>query len=134
MATISINNLAEAIYESSIDKKADLDAIAKNTVRFLAKRNMLGKSQALLGKLEDIVSKKEGIIRAKITTKNKLKGDQMDEVKKMIRDRYEAKEVQLIETLDPDLLGGIKIEIGDEIIDLSLKNRLTKLENYLKNS
>jgi F0F1-type ATP synthase delta subunit len=33
--------------------------------------------------------------------------------------------------VDEKLLGGIKIKVGDEIIDGTLKNKIKKLENHL---
>ena len=35
------------------------------------------------------------------------------------------------EVLDEKLLGGFKIEVNDEIIDLTIKNKLEKLQEYL---
>ena len=51
-----------------------------------------------------------------------------------IKKKYQAKEVILELKEDDKLLGGIKIEIGDEIIDMTLKNKIKKLQNYLLSS
>ena len=70
MATISTNNLARAIYESSIDKDgASLDFVTQNAVKLIADKHMLSKSKEILNKLELLVDKKEESIRVKISSK-----------------------------------------------------------------
>ena len=48
-----------------------------------------------------------------------------------IKKRYSAKEVVLEERYDENLLGGMKIEANNEIIDLTVKNKIKKLQEYL---
>ena len=40
----------------------------------------------------------------------------------------------LVESLDSKLLGGLKVEVNNEIIDLSIKNKIGKLQKYLTKS
>ena len=48
-----------------------------------------------------------------------------------LRGRYGVKEVILKESLNEKLIGGIRLEINDEIIDLTVKNKIKKLQEYL---
>ncbi|MBK5215483.1 MAG: F0F1 ATP synthase subunit delta [Candidatus Pacebacteria bacterium] len=132
MATISINNIASAIYESSIGKDgAELDDIMKKAVSVISQKNLLSKSKEIIIQLEKIVDKKEGTIRAKISSKIKLNEKITNEIEDFIKKRYSAKKIVLEFEIDDKLLGGIKIEVGDEIIDTTLKNKIKKLQNYL---
>lgn len=132
MTTISINNLARAIYESSLHKDGkELDVVTKNAVVLISKKHLLSKSKEILAQLEKIIDKNEEIVRAKISSKEKISKKIVDEIEDFIKKRYKAKNTLLEFVIDPKLLGGIKIEIGDEIIDTTLKNRIKKLENYL---
>ena len=135
MATLSINNLAWAIYESSVGKSPkEMEDIVKNTIEFMNRNHLIGKAPEILKKLEEITDKMEGRVRVMITSKNKLSTSALKDVKEMIEERYEAKEILITEILDKKILGGIKISINDEIIDLTLKNKLNQLEDYLKNA
>jgi F-type H+-transporting ATPase subunit delta len=132
MATISINNLARAIYESSKDKDgAELDAVMKNAVSIISKKHLLSKSKEIITQLEKIADKNDGVIRAKISSKIKLEQKAVTEIEDFIKKRYKAQNTVLEFQIDEKLLGGIKIEIGDEIIDTTLKNKIKKLQNYL---
>lgn len=132
MATISINNLARAIYESS-DKKddAELDAIIKNAVNLISRKHLLSKSKEIITELEKIIDRSDEVVRAKISSKTKIDKKIVDEIEDFIKKRYKAQKTVLEFEVDEKLLGGIKIEIGDEIIDTTLKNKIKKLENYL---
>lgn len=132
MATISINNLAKAIYESSLNKDGnELDMVVKNTVKLLSDKHMLGKSKDLLDRLEKIVNKSEETIKAKISSKEDLSKKIINEIEEFIKERYKVKIAILEFEINDKLLGGIKIEVGDEVIDMTLKNKIHKLQNYL---
>jgi F0F1-type ATP synthase delta subunit len=53
------------------------------------------------------------------------------EIKEFIKDKYKANTVTIESNEDAKLLGGIKIEIGDDIIDTTLSNKINQLQNYL---
>jgi F-type H+-transporting ATPase subunit delta len=132
MAKISIKNLAEALYESSLGKEgALLDSILKKSVIFMRDKNLIGKKKEILESLEQIINKKEGIVKAKVTTSEKLKTEMHEEIEDFIKKKYKAKEVHIEIIENPKILGGIKIEIGDDIIDTTLLNKIHQLQNYL---
>jgi F-type H+-transporting ATPase subunit delta len=132
MATISTNNLARAIYESSLGKSgSELDMVTKNIVEIISRKHLIGKSKEIITSLEKIIDKNEEVVRAKISSRIKLEKKIIDEIEDFIKKRYKAKNTVLEFEVDEKLIGGIKIEIGDEIIDTTLKNKIKKLENYL---
>ena len=132
MATISINNIARAIYESSYNKEGvELDEAMKNAVDIISKKHMLSKSKEIINQLEKIADKNEGVVRAKVSSKNKIEQKIVAEIEDFIKKRYNANKTVLEFQIDDKLLGGIKIEVGDEIIDTTLKNKIKKLQNYL---
>lgn len=132
MATVSINNIARAIYESSAGKDGkDLDIVIKKAVFLISSKHMMSKSNEILSQLEKISDKREETTRAIISSKMPLNKKITDEIEDFIKKRYRAKKVILEYKIDEKLLGGIKIEVGDEIIDTTLKNKIRKLQNHL---
>lgn len=135
MATISTNNLVRAIYESSVNKEGrELDDVMKNAVKLISDKHLLGKSKEILDKLEQLVDKKEESARVKVCSRKKLDKRATDEIEKFIKERYKVKNVIILPEINEKLLGGIKIEVGDEVMDLTLKNKIHKLKNYLINN
>lgn len=132
MATTITKNLVEAIYESSSNKEGkELDVAIEKCAVYLKNKNLLGKKEEILKALEKIVNKENGIIKAKVTTEVKLKTSLEKEIEEFIKKKYKAKQVNLELKEDPKLLGGIKVEIGDEIIDATLRNKIKQLQDYL---
>lgn len=132
MATISVKNLAQAIYESSKNKDgAGLDILMKDAVILINKKRLLTKTDKILKALERIIDKDIGITKVKISSQSKLKEKEKKEIEEFVKKKYKSKEVELYLTENPKLLGGIKIEIDDEILDMTLSKKVQKLQNYL---
>ncbi len=132
MSVLTNNNIAQAIYASTKNKtKEEQSLIAKNAVKFLVKRRLMSKSGDILLRLEKIINEHEGRIVAKVWSKEKLNENTNRQIVKMVAIRYEGKEIILDEQIDEKLLGGFKIEINDEVIDLTFKNKVEKLKEYL---
>lgn len=132
MANISVNNLASAIYESLKDKEGiSFEETATNVIKIMQDKHMLGKYDQVLDALQKIVDRHDEIVRARVSTKGSVNEKDLKEIEEFIKRRYKVKEVVIDKKEDPKLLGGIKIEIEDEIIDFTLANKLHQLQNYL---
>jgi ATP synthase F1 delta subunit len=132
MATISIKNIAQAIYESSHDKdEASLNILMKDVVNLINKKRLFTKTDKILKTLEKIIDENNGVTRVKISSHGKLQDKDKKEIEEFIKKKYKSKEVELSIIEDEKLLGGIKIETGDEILDMTLSNKVQKLQNYL---
>ncbi len=132
MTTLSNNDIAQAIYLSTKDKTGhQLSLFLGQVVKFLDRKRLLGKTKDILLRLKKITNQEHGIVEAKVSSVTKLQEETKKKIIHALKKRYEAKEVVLIESLDEKLLGGIRIEANDEIIDASIKNKINKLQEYL---
>ncbi|HEY4513031.1 MAG TPA: F0F1 ATP synthase subunit delta [Candidatus Paceibacterota bacterium] len=135
MAAISNNNIARAIYLAVKEKStAEQSLLFPKIVRFLARKKLLSKAPDILARLSKIINDAEGKVAAKISSVEKIKEMDKREIKKNLSKRYGGMEVVLEERLDEKILGGYRIEVNDEVIDLSMKNRIGKLQEYLTKS
>jgi len=132
MSTLSNNDIARAIYLVSKDKThAELHNVIDKVVKFLVRKRLLSKTGDILERLNKIINNENKKIVVKLLSAKKLKEEIKKELIFFLRERYKAKEVILTEIIDEKLLGGIKVEINDEIIDLTIKNKIKKLQEYL---
>ncbi|OGI61239.1 hypothetical protein A2814_00530 [Candidatus Nomurabacteria bacterium RIFCSPHIGHO2_01_FULL_38_19] len=132
MTVISNNEIAHAFYLVSKDKsKSQQSDLFKNFVKYLYKKRLLSKAGNILSKLEKIINKEEGRVLAKVSIPEKLDKQKKAEILRSLKERYSAKDVVISEILNEKLLGGFKIEVNDEIIDLTVKNKMEKLQEYL---
>lgn len=132
MAKISNNDIAYAIYSSLKGKEGiEMDTTIENSVRFLADQRLLSQSELILSKVQELRDKDKGVIRAQVTSAKKLTEPSRAEITKHLKNKYGSQEIVLEEHLDANLISGVKIEIGEEIIDISLKNKIEQLHDYL---
>lgn len=115
------------------DKKGkELDEAVKNLVRFLARVRLLSKTSLIFSKLEEIIHNEKHEILVTVKTVAPLKTQEKNHIVDFVKKKYDAEHVIINEQIVPDLLGGFRIEIGNDVVDLSLRHRVKKLEAYLK--
>jgi|SRR3989344_2560152 len=135
MTTISNNDIARAIYAVAKDKSGhERSVILTKVVEFLARRHMLGKSKEILSQLRKIINKETRTVEANVLSAKALPAKTKKELEHILTKRYSAKEIILNEELDPKLLGGFRVEVNNEVIDLTLKNKIAQLQNFLTRS
>ncbi len=132
MTKISPKTIAEAIYSATKGKSGnDLGLALKRSVKVLENKRMIGKSEEVLSALQKIIDKKEGIVRMKATTAHKIETTERKKLENEIKEKYKAQSVISEFFEKPELLGGIRVEVGEEILDATYKNKLRKLEKFL---
>jgi F-type H+-transporting ATPase subunit delta len=131
---ISHKDIARSIYEGSKDHQGDESSYYKDVVRFLNKRRLLSKSPSILAHLKKIINTEQGILEAKVSTAVRLGATERYSLIQELKTRYKAKDVVLQEVINESLLGGMRVEVGDEVIDLSTKGKILKLQTYLMRS
>ena len=134
MAKISPKNIAEAVYLASEGKSgAELEGILKNSAKMLKSKHMLGKSEDILSIFQGLIDKKEGIVRLKVTTAKSLSHEEKKKIEEEIKQKYKAEKVISEYFEKEEVLGGMKVEVGYEVMDNTYKSKLQKLENFLIN-
>jgi len=132
MAKISTKNIAAAISVSVKNKSGvEQERALKNAVEFLAKKNLLSKSAEILKHLEQISDKEQNILRAKVFSHNSISKHVLEKIENLLKKLHKTQKAKLLWKEDKTLIGGLRIETADEIIDLSLKNKLLQLQNHL---
>ncbi len=135
MATTSTNNIARAIYQATKGKAGTslMDA-THDVVKFLDRKRLLGRSKEILASLERIVNKEESIAKVILSSANKISASGIKDIEKFVKDKYGSKSVMIEEKIDEKLIGGVRIEVNNEVIDLTTKYKLGKLQEYLTHS
>ena len=60
-----------------------------------------------------------------------MKIDQLQEIKTNLNQKFDS-DFNLNVNVDPNLIGGLKIQIGSQMIDSSIKNQLQLLKEKMK--
>lgn len=74
----------------------------------------------------------KGIVNAEVTSATLLSAENFEALKTTIAQQINA-QVILTNKVDPALIGGFVVKVGDRQVDVSLAGKLNKLERYLIN-
>lgn len=129
------NNLqyANALYEAAKGKsQSEVNEIVANFVKILAKNNQIKSIENIIKKFKEVWNRKEGIIEAEVTSREKLNNESKAEIEKFIEKKYKAEKVEMIEKINKNIKGGIILRIGDEVMDGSISGQLKRLKSSLE--
>jgi F-type H+-transporting ATPase subunit delta len=108
-----------------------LNAEGRNFVRVLIEAERIGlikEIRDLFGTLRDA---DERLARANIASAFPLADEELSELKRALERRF-GKKIETTVSVDPALIGGAKIVIGDTVIDASIRGELEAMANHLR--
>lgn len=109
---------------------SQLDEEGRNFVRLLVDYRRLPLVPAIRELYEAMRAEAEGRVEVDVRTAFPLEDRQREMLVAALRRRF-GREVNLVVTVDPALIGGIEIRAGDLVIDGSVRGRLAALASRL---
>ena len=113
-----------------IFEKFNLNNLLKKFLNFLIIKRRFFYVEKILKDFVIICSKNRGEIFAKLTVAKELNQDQINKIKNDLSQNF-GSEVKLKYNYDPDLIGGLIMQVESVMIDTSIKNKLQKIENKM---
>ena len=104
---------------------------AENFVRVLAENQRLELLPLIRAQYEQLKNEREGIVEAEIASAFELTPAQLAELVARLESRT-GRKVKAAVRLEPELIGGVKVVLGDKVIDGSARAQLGALETALK--
>ncbi len=105
---------------------ADLGERGSNFVHVLAENDRLALLPEISTQFETLKANAEGTLEATITSAQALTQAQIDELVTALKAKFN-RTVNVQVAVDPELIGGAVIAIGDQVIDGSVKGRLQRM-------
>jgi F-type H+-transporting ATPase subunit delta len=108
-----------------------LDVSGVNLIKLLVEYDRLALLPEIASIYEDLKAHDEGTLDAEITAAAKLDDKQVKTLVSQLQVKF-GKKVEAHVKVDPEIIGGIKIVVGDTVIDASVRGRLQELAYTLK--
>jgi F-type H+-transporting ATPase subunit delta len=102
-----------------------------NLINLLIDKGRIDILQPIYNEFCIIADKKKSILGMTIITPFPLEIVQLEKIKQKYKQQYNASGIKEEVIINPALIGGIQVKIGDRLIDNSLSARLHDLKNYL---
>ena len=113
--------------------KAGVGPLARKLVLLLAKKRRLFALTDVIRAFEGLLARQRGEIAAQVTSARPLSRAEADELKRLLKSRL-GREPRLELSVDPSLLGGLRLKLGSRMIDSSLRTKLEGLRAAMKGS
>ena len=110
--------------------KAVLDARAQNFLRMVIENNRLASQSEIATQFRALANAQSGSSDAVVYSAFPIDGAALVETAKVLEQRF-GRKLNVSVELQPELIGGIRVVIGDEVLDTSVKARLEQMKMAL---
>ena len=108
----------------------NIDAQARNLVQLLMRNGRLSVLAEIQTLYEQLKSDDEGVIEANIASAYPLQDEQLEQIVNILAKRFNKK-ISPTVGVDSELIGGIKVQVGDKVWDASVRGRLQEMATTL---
>lgn len=123
---------ADQINKLVLDVSGTLSAEQQNFVRVLVESERLQVLPEIRDLFVALKNEHEGVLEAEIASAFPLDDATLASLKADLEARFKSK-LDVTVSIDPELIGGVRIAIGDEVIDASVRGKLANMAAALKN-
>lgn len=100
-----------------------LEGVARNFVQVLVQNGRLELTPHIRGLYESLRREHEGVLEAKVISALPISDDQVKVLVAALEAKFKCRITATVE-VDPQLIGGVKIVVGDKVIDATVRGRL----------
>ncbi len=108
-----------------------IDDSGKNFIRILGENSRFEVLPEIFEEFERLSREYQKILTATVVSARPLSREDIEAIKAKLASKY-GFEVSLSEKIDPSIIGGAVLQIGDNVIDASVKTSIQSLSSTLK--
>ena len=124
-------SVVSKIFSDKKEKKIQISTDLLGLIMLLAKNARLNILEEVLKRYIELHTSDNKEIKVNVTSVIKINDSLETKLKKILSKNGKMK-VKIINLIDKDLLGGLIIQIGSNLIDTSIKTKLNKVKNAMK--
>lgn len=125
---VPAKRLGELLLEVGSDK---FDEEGRNFILLLAENGRIEILPEVSELFDQLKTQYEGVLEAKIISAFPVSDEQLKKLVADLESRFKRK-IEATVSIDPELIGGVKVEIGDEVLDASVRGKLEAMAIALK--
>lgn len=105
----------------------DANPQMKNFMMLLVDKGRIALVQPIFESFQALVRELKQTVLAEVISAVELSDEQKETVRQKVQNMTEAKSVELVSTVDPDLIGGVIVKIGSKVLDASIRGQLRRI-------
>jgi F-type H+-transporting ATPase subunit O len=134
LSTPTLSPADKSFIVDLISKLVPGDQAVKNLLEALADNNRLSLLGGITDKFAVLMSANRGEVETVVTSSSPLENKILSRLQGVIsKSQYvgPGKKVHVVNKVNPDIIGGLVVEIGDRTIDLSISSKVAKMNKLL---
>jgi len=108
--------------------KTKLDGRTTSFLSLVNQNHRLAAIPEIARQFEAMKNQSEGAAEVVITSAFPLEGSALNDLLSSLKRRFGGKELRPTIQVDPALIGGVRIQVGDEVLDSSVKAQLAQMQ------
>lgn len=116
---------------SAVSKAANLSELMTKFLGVLASNRRLSELASIIRAVEALLANERGEVKAEVASAKALTKTQVTALEKNLKAAL-GRDVAVEASVDAELLGGLKVKVGSQMIDSSLKTKLDNLAIAMK--
>ena len=135
LANPAVNKADRDSVVKVIESTLKLDKTTGNFLSVLAQNNRLTIFKSIYEKFSLLNDAHNGLVEAKVTSAKPLDSKILKRLQTSISKSAlvgEGKTLKLTNNVNPEILGGLVVEVGEQTVDLSVQSKVSKLNQTLK--
>lgn len=114
---------------SELRSGKDIKQVTKSLAAYLTQERRLSDAGAVVRELERLLLNEEGRLYVHSTTAFPLSEQQKTEISQMFAKASRAKDIIIQESIDKDVIGGVRLQTADHQLDLTVQRQLQRLKH-----
>lgn len=121
---------ATTLARAVLDKLEAGESSKKVTISlaaYLIEERQVGMLQSIIRELQRLQLQARGICYVHVTSAYPLAAAQRQQIQALFKRQSHAQKVVIEETIDKDVIGGVRCETADQLLDLTVRRQLQRL-------
>jgi F-type H+-transporting ATPase subunit delta len=107
--------------------------LVHNLAGLLLKNGLVSLLPLVAQEFQTLIDQQQGIARARVTTAIPIDSDVVESIRQQLQE-ITAMDVEVTVEVSPSILGGFVAQVGDRLIDGSVRNRLKQLRGRMQSA
>ena len=135
VADPSLTSMARTEGLHAVLGKMGASEITKRFVDVVVENNRIEELSKIVDRFGDIASEQKGQVKAMVTTAEGLEKAEIEQLQNGLKKMLSPGQTLVLEEkIDPSIISGIVIDIGDKHMDMSVLSRVKKLQQIVRDA
>ncbi|KAK8086333.1 ATP synthase delta subunit-domain-containing protein [Apiospora phragmitis] len=137
LSTPTLSDADKSAIVAELQKSAGSSETVKNFLNTLAHYNRLSILKGVSEKFGELMAASRGEVEMTVRSATQLDSKTLSRLETAVaKSQYvgQGKKIKLTNEVNPDIVGGLVVEIGDRTIDLSVSSKIAKMNKLLNDT